>query len=356
MKKKRIKLHDAVWGNILTLTEIFKKLYPIFFPAVVVMMIGTFGYTLIEGWSLFDSFYMTIITLTTVGFQELHILSKSGRVFTIFLLITGLGNITYIISHLSRDFIQSIFNSELVKKKMQHSLDKMTDHYIICGYGRIGKIICEELQISRIPFVIVDAEADPTDEKATEEIPYVKGDASNEDVLKDAGIFRAKGLVSVVHSEADNVFITLTARAMKPDIFIIARHEIESTRKKLLRAGANRVVNPYHIGSVRISQMITKPTVSSILERASQRGEFNLSIEELYVDGSSFLDGKTLRDTSIRDSFNVIIIAIEHEDGTVTFNPTSTHMIAPSDRLVMIGNQEGLNALRNHLSSFSNKK
>lgn len=318
-------------------------------PVIIIITLGTFGYHWLEGWTLFDSFYMTIITLTTVGFEETHPLSSGGRMFTLFILVTGLGNMAYLISHFSQGVLQNMFKETMNRKKMDKKLNTLENHYIICGFGRVGSAVAKNLIEASIPVVVIDQGHDPDVILQELDCVVVIGDASHEENLIKAGIERAKGLVSAVHSEAENVFITLTARELNPKLYILARYEENSTQKKLLHAGANRVINPYRIGSERISQMILRPTVSNILEKATERGEFELNIEEFHVPKNSFLDQKTLIESQIRDHFNLIIIAIDHGDGDITFNPHPNQKLTFNDRLVVIGNQEGITSLKNKL-------
>lgn len=310
---------------------------------LVIVLLGTFGYHFIEGWTLFESLYMTIISLTTVGYGEIHTLSSGGKIFTMILIITGISNFAIVIRNLSLQVLKPLFGNTYREKKMEKTLKNIKDHFIICGFGRIGRDVCENLINSDIKIVIIDSdlERSPLEHK----IPVIHGDASSEEVLIKAGIARAKGLVSTVNTDAGNVFITLTARELNPGLFIIARYEIESTKGKLKRAGADHVINPYQIGSDKISQIIIKPTISKILDFAHQKGHFELSIEELEIKDNHPLIGQKIRDCGIRDRFNVIIIAVEKTNGEIVTNPGPNYELEKYDRMVLIANQNEVFAL-----------
>jgi voltage-gated potassium channel len=314
-------------------------------PLFVIIFCGTYGYYLIEGWSLFDSLYMTVISLTTVGYSETHPLSQAGKIFTIILILSGIGSVAYIIGNISMQFIHPFFEFVTKEKKMDSALKKIKDHFIVCGYGRIGRDVSLNLVKEGRPVVVIDRQPVQSKELEKYQVPVVVGDASNEDCLLKAGIDRAKGLVSAVTSEAENVFITMTARGINPELFIISRFEEPATRQKLMRAGANKVINPYQIGSDKISHIILKPTISKILDFAQERGQFQINIEELALKKKNPLIGKTLRNCGIRDKHNIIIIAIEKQEGDIIANPGPDYVFQEFDRLVMIANSAELKSI-----------
>ena len=307
-------------------------------PLILIILVGTFGYCIIEGWSPFDALYMTVISLTTVGYGETHPLSNTGKVFTMILILSGIGSVAYIIGNISMQYIHPFFDFVMKEKKMENTLNKLTDHFIICGYGRIGRDVTMNLVKTGVPVVVVDKEPIFKTELEKYQVPIVVGDASYEEVLEKARIDQARGLVSAVTSEAENVFITMTARDLKPSLFIISRFEEPATQKKLFRAGADKVINPYQIGSDKITHIILKPTISKILDFAQQRGQFELNIEELALSKDSSLIGKTIRNCGIRDNHNVIIIAIETSNGDIITNPGPDYTFQENDRLVLIAN------------------
>jgi len=312
---------------------------------LLIFFVGIGGYHFIEGWSLFDSLYMTVISLTTVGFRETHPMTQAGKSFTMLLIITGVGSFAYIVRNFSLQFLQPFFGSAIKERKMEQMLKNIKDHYIICGFGRIGRDVSNILASEGIPIVVIDKESNEELEINASNLLVVYGDASHEDVLIKAGIESAKGLVSAVKLEAENVFITMTARDLNPGLFIISRFEEIATKKKLLRAGANKVVNPYQIGSEKITHIILKPTISKILDFAHQRGQFALNIDELEVKNNNPLVGQTVRQCKIRDEHNIIIIAIEKSDGQIISNPGPDYMFEVNDRVVMIANVTEINTL-----------
>lgn len=324
-------------------TFMFLQVLKALSPLVVIVLCGTFGYHLIEGWNLFDSLYMTVVSLTTVGYSETHPLSDTGKAFTMVLIISGIGNVAIVIRNFSAEFINSIFKNAIREHKMEKRLKSIKNHYIVCGYGRMGRDVSASLIQSGRSVVLIDS--DPEHFTEPPEALYLIGDASNEEILLKAGIKEAKGLISTVHSDASNVFITLTARELNPQLYIISRFELHSTEKKLRRAGADYVINPYKIGGQKISQIILKPTVSKILDFAQKRKGFQLNIEELDIRGNNPLLGQTLRECKIRDHYNVIIIAVEKNGGSIITNPGPDYQFEEYDRVVMIADHAELQAL-----------
>ncbi|RMF93014.1 MAG: potassium channel protein [Nitrospinota bacterium] len=310
-----------------------------------VLLVGTAGYALLEGWSLVDSLYMTIITLTTVGYGEVHPLSPSSRLFTMGLIVAGVGIVGYTIGTLTQSMVEGQLRSLLGRRKLEREIATLKDHFIVCGFGRMGSFVCRELHAQGLPFVVVERNAELIQEIEEEHFLYVRGDATDDDVLLQAGIERAKGLVSSVASDADNVFITMSARGMNPSLYIVARAENEATERKLQRAGANRVVSPYRIGGMRMAQAILKPAVVDFIEIASQTRGVELLMEELEVGPHSQLVGTILRESGIRQKLGLIIIAIQKSSGAMIFNPASDTLIEAGDRLITMGDTQSLRQL-----------
>jgi voltage-gated potassium channel len=327
-----------------------KNIIRALFMLGLVLLIGTMGYMGIEGWSPIDSLYMTIITITTVGFKEVHDVSPPGQVFTVFLIFMGMGIIAYALGMVAQIMVELQVRSILGRRKLGLKIKSIKNHYIICGYGRIGRIISQELKANGIPLLVIDNNSDSKQVLDQQDIPYVIDDATSEDVLLEAGIERAKGLVSVVLSDADNLFITMTARGLNPDLFILARADEEHTNKKLLRAGANRVVLPYLIGGRKMAHTITKPAVTDFLELTVHDKDIDLEMGELLVNQRSRLNGVTLSDSGIRQEMNVIIVAIRKKSGDMTFNPSSGTRIETDDTLIALGESNDLQRLSSILS------
>jgi voltage-gated potassium channel len=316
----------------------------------VVLLVGTGGYMLFEHWDFMDALYMTVITITTVGYREVGPVSDIGRIFTIFIIFFGVGIIAYILGLAAQVMVDTQVRSLIGRRKLGRKLKSLKDHYILCGFGRIGSIIARELWVNKIPMVIIDTDPENTEGLESEGIPYINDDATSDEVLLNAGIERAKGMVSVVASDADNLFITMTARGLNHDLFILARADEEATEKKLLRAGANRVVMPYFIGGHKMAQAIIKPAVTDFLDFALESKDIGLEMEEFKVGENSQLNGIVLMDSGIRQELDVIIVAIRKRDGAMQFNPSSQTRIEAGDTLISLGKSDDLGKLAKILS------
>ena len=298
----------------------------------------------VEKWGFFDSLYMTIITLTTVGYMEVHPLSNIGRAFTIILILTGVGTMLYVLSVGARILLEGELREIFGRRKLSKRIEKLEDHYIICGYGRMGKIICREMMQSNAAFIIT--EKDPgVIASIDKDILAVQGDSTQDAVLKEAGIEKAKGLISVLSTDADNLYVVLSARGLNPKLRIVARASDEGVEQKLLRAGADNVVSPYFIGGLRIAHTILKPAVVDFIEFATKSGNIELQMEEIKVKESSPITDKALDECGIRKEMGIIIVAIKRESGEMEFNPKSTSVIKRGDTLVAMGETKQLKAL-----------
>jgi len=312
---------------------------------VTVIAFGTLGYAMIEDWQAFDALYMTIITLATVGFREVHELSPEGKIFTIVLIISGTGIIAYTLSSLIQFTLEGQLRKILGRKKLESRIGKLRDHYIICGYGRIGHLICREFQSRPTPFVIVEQNPNHIERLEREGYMYVEGDATDDETLQAAGIEHAKGLITAVTSDTDNVYITLTARGLNPKLFILARAGEEGAEKKLMRAGASKVISPYTIGASRMAQAILRPSVVDFIELATASEHLALQIEEIRIAADSVLAGKNLINSGIRQSMGIIIVGIKESDGKMTFNPPPEKNIEPNSVLIILGERPAISQL-----------
>ena len=297
---------------------------------------GTLGYSFIEDWNFFDSLYMTVITLSTVGYSEIHNLSHKGEIFTILLIIMGVGTIAYTISSMIQFMVEGHLHQILGRKKVQKKISRLHGHYIVCGYGRIGRRISREFAAKPIPFIVV--ENDPKRCQRLEEDGYlfIEGDATQDEVLERAGIGQAKGLITGVTSDSANVFIILTARGINPSLFIMARASEEGAEVKLMRAGANKVISPYTIGASRMAQAILRPAVVDFIDIATGPENIDLQMEEIPVAPESKLVGKDLSQSDIRKELRLIIIGIKHAD-KMNFNPEADTIIEAGDTLIALG-------------------
>lgn len=308
---------------------------------VVLFLLGITGYSLIEDWSLLDSLYMTVITLSTTGYKEVYPLSEAGKVFTMILIIFGITIFLYAL----REFNLLLFEGKFFQdRKMQKKINQFENHYIICGYGRMGKKIAQELYKRKTPFVILEKELE--NPKQMEKYQYIAGDATEDENLIKAGIQKAKGLVSVLSSDIANTFTTLSARGLNPSLKIIARAEDESSREKLLKAGADRVVLPYEIGGYRITQALLRPIVVDFIDEVFSRSDLGLGIEEVKIVEESKLVGKSIAESEIRSDFNTIIVGIYRDSGKLIYNPRSDTMIEKKDILIVIGEIKKLDKLQ----------
>ncbi len=311
-----------------------------------IIAFGTGGYAWVEGMSVFEAFYMTIITISTVGFGEIRPLSPQGRAITIVVIVTGISIGTYALGQLVRIFVEGELRSFMGRRKLKKSILALRNHYIVCGYGRIGKTICNELAVEHIKFVVIEKNPVRNEELESRGYLYLNMDATSEEALTNAGIQTAKGLITAVRSDAINVFITLTAKALAPDIFVLSRASDETNESKILRAGATRVVSPDLIGARRMAQVIKKPTVVDFIDTAMMSSDLNLAMEEALIRPDSDLVGKSVVESNIRQDFGVIIVAIKKPTGEMLFNPMPSETINAGDVVVVIGKKQELKKLR----------
>ncbi|MBW2092802.1 MAG: NAD-binding protein, partial [Deltaproteobacteria bacterium] len=305
---------------------------------VVILLCGMVGYALIEGWDLLDALYMTIITVATIGYGEIRPLSPAGRVFTIFLILFGVGNVAYLISQLTRTMVEGSLRRVMGRRKLERQIKAIKDHYIICGYGRIGRVIAQEVKAKKLPLVVIEHKQEIIDQIEQDGHLYITGEATDDANLIQAGIERARGLVAVVSSDADNVYIVLTARAMNENLYIVARASEEKSVSKLERAGADKVVSPYNIGARNMAQTLLRPTVSDFIETTVHgRGDLNLAMEEILVTPQAKLKDITLKDSNIRQDLGLIVIAIKKADGDMIFNPWAHERFEIGDTLIAVG-------------------
>lgn len=309
----------------------------------LVITFGTVGYIFIEGWGLLDALYMTIITLTTVGYREVHELSSKGMIFTIVLLLVGVGTVLYALSAGAKIILEGELQELFGRKRLEKKIKELKDHYIVCGYGRMGRIICRELKEKHVPFLAVERSADAS--LLTGEVLIMPGDATNDEVLREAGIKKAKGLISVLPTDAENLYVVLSARELNPDLYIVARASEEGSENKLLRAGANKVVSPYSIGGLRIAHTVLRPAVVDFIEFATKTGNIELQMEEIVIPENSRLVGQSLDQCGLGRELGVIIVGIKRLSGEMRFNPTSRSTIKAGDTLIALGDISKLKIL-----------
>ena len=325
----------------------FRAEGPVFAIALLVLIIagGTAGYMTIEGWDAWDAFYMTIITITTVGYEEVHRLSRTDQAFTVVLLLSGVGAALYTFTLLATVVVEGGLPKRLQRRRQQRMLETVKDHFIICGYGRIGSIVAQQFRRQRIPYVVVERNAERVQTAIEQGALGVEADASREDVLKRVGIDRARGLIAVVGTDAENVYAVLSARVMRPDLFIVSRAETEDATSKLKRAGADRVISPYQIGAVQIAQTALRPAVVDFMELATSSDNLELAMEQITIGPQSTLANRSIVEANLRQKYGVIVVGIQREDSRMEFNPEPATSIRPGDKLVVLGRPESLKRL-----------
>lgn len=313
---------------------------------ILIFCLGVTGYMRVEGWSFFDSLYQVVITLSTVGFQEVYPLSRQGRIVTMLLIVSGVGSFAYLVGAFTQILVEGRLQQFLGRRRMQKIIDGLTKHVIICGYGRIGSIVAQEIQTENVPCVIVENNTDVVAQLAEQGIPYVAGDATADEVLLSAGLLRAKTLVAALSQESANVYVTLTARQLAPRIRIVARADATDHTQRLQRAGADQVLVPHLYGGVRMAQSVLRPTVTSFLELTDRGGAIDLQMEELLVNETSDIVNKNLIEARIRPRFNLIVIAVKKASGEMIFNPQPQSVLEAGDTMILVGKQDGLDGLR----------
>ena len=311
---------------------------------VLIVLGGMAGFHYIEGWPWFDGFYMTLTTLTTIGYGEVHPLSHNGRVFNSALIFFGVGTSFVMIGFLTQALLEFELQSVFGRKRMEREIARLTGHYIICGAGRVGRSVARELGRKPAPFVIIENKREKIDRYASEGWLTLEGDATQERTLEDARIREAKGLVAATTADATNIYIVLTARGMNPKLKIIARASEESAEKHLVTAGADTVVSPYHFAGSRIAQTFLRPGVVNFFDAAHGHLGLDLEMDEIPVASSSKLAGKTIATSGIRQQMGVIVLAIHRKTG-MHFNPTSDDVIEAGDALIAMGEPEQLRLL-----------
>lgn len=316
-----------------------------------VFFAGTIGYVAIEGWAPWDAFYMTVTTVTTVGFREVHELSRAGQVFTVFLVLGGVGAALYTFSQFAALVVEGGLANHLRQRRRVRMIDTVKDHFIVCGYGRIGSIVAREFRQQGVPFVVIERDPARYHSAVERGVLAIEADASQEDVLKRAGIERARGLITAVGTDAENVYTVLTARVLSPDLFIISRSESSDSARKLRAAGANRVISPYQIGAVQIAQTAIRPAVVDFFDLATSSDNLELAMEQITISSKSALADQSILDANLRQRFGVIIVAIQRGDQRMEFNPEPTTPMRSGDQLVVLGRPDSLKQLEGEAGS-----
>jgi len=298
---------------------------------------GTVGYHLIENWTLSESLYMTVITVSTVGYGELHPLTEAGRLFTVILIALGVGVVTFSISVIFRIIFQHQLKIFMEKRSMQREIDSIDKHIIVCGYGRMGRKTATALINAGRRVVVIESLGSLAEEIERDGIPVIMGEAAEEETLQRAGIDRAASLVATLGSDADNLFLTLTARGMNPDLDIIARAEDDRNCRKFTQAGASRVVSPLDAGSNRIIRLITRPDIVDFVELIAEGDDIKFEVSKITLDDSSRFAGKTLAEGRIRQEVGGMVMAVQRSSGRTLFDPSPDLRLEIGDSLFVVG-------------------
>jgi len=309
-----------------------------------VLVGGTLGYMLIEGWGLLDSVYMTVITVATVGFREVRTLSDGGRWFTILLVFAGVGGIAFSIGALAEFMVEGQLIELLEGRRMAKRIEELNGHYVVVGLGRVGSVVCQTLAEQGVPFIVVDHAEECVVLAEEHGWLHLQGDATSEEVLDAAGVTRAKGLVTALDTDADNLFVSLTARGMNPDLFIVARSSSLASEGKILRAGADRVITPNVIGGRRMATSLLDPLVADYLDIVTHQDELEYRLEAMSISSDSQLAGLPMHDAHVRDVTGAFILAITSGD-SMDSNPSPGRVLCAGDQIVALGTRSQLDAL-----------
>lgn len=312
---------------------------------VVLLLVGTLGYIIIEGWAFFDALYMTVITIATVGYGEVHDISMTGRMFTVVLILLGVSFFLYVAGSTIQFLVEGRIRHVLGRRKLDKQIDRQKDHYILCGYGRMGRALGRLIRQRHQGVVAIEENEGRLPMLNADGVLYLIGKANNKELLIKAGIHRAKGFISVVGTDADNVFLTLIARQLNPKLKIIARAIQNDTKDTLMAAGADEVISPYDSGARLMAHAVLRPTVLKFLEMAFNVDNTDIQVEEFTIRQGSQLADKTLLEGGLRKGLNIIVIFIRKQDGDLVFNPGPDTLIQCNDTLVVMGCEDNIKGL-----------
>ncbi|MFC1900311.1 potassium channel family protein [Chloroflexota bacterium] len=310
---------------------------------VAIIVIGTIGYSIIEGWNPFDSLYMTAMTITTVGYQELYPLSTGGRAFSIFLMFGGVGAALYTLTGIIQYVIEGNIGTTWWRRRMKNKINKLNAHFILCGYGRVGEEIANIFKEEDVPFVVIDNRPECVARAQQEGYLYLEGDATSDETLKEAGIEKARGLVAALGTDVDNTYITLSARGLYPQLFITTRASDAEAENKMRRAGADRIVSPNVIGARRMAMLSLRPAVVDFLDTITRRRGPELQMENVAILDDSFLNGQTIDD--VRHCSKATVMALSKKTGRFIANPSGDEKVTAGDSLIIMGTSEQLTSL-----------
>lgn len=316
-----------------------------------ILMVGVLGYMIIEDANFLDALYMTVITLTTVGFREAIELHDSGKLFTILLLFLGVGTIFYVVGQIIQMFLEGQIGGILEMRRMERRMQNMKDHYVVAGYGRVGQIVCAEFKKRGIATVVIESD-DRLEELLREnENQFIIANAAQDEVLTKANITKARALISTISDEAHTVYLVLSARQMNPDLFIIARADSNEAQRKLERAGADRVICPHELGGIRMALSTLRPTLLDFMQIEPYGGDLGITVEEVLVGENSRVDGVALKDSKLRENLGIMVVGLKKEDQELVINPSANTVISAGDKLIIIGKGERLSELDDYIEA-----
>ena len=318
----------------------------------ILISVGTLGFYVIGGdeWSLIDSFYMTLFTMTTVGFGEVHPLSDLGRLWTSFVIVFGVSGFLYMLSEIGAELIEFRVYKENQKKR---KIRKMKNHYIICGYGRMGAVIAKELHDKGYPFVVVELDQDKVDKISALGYQSILGDATIEKTLEEAGIHEAAGIVVCLNNDPDNLFVTLTARSLNHDAFLVSRCSQINNTPKLKQAGADKVVNPYTAGGHRMAELLISPELEDTVSLSLSQDIVDLAIDEVNLANLNSFHGVKIKDSKIREEFNLVIVGLVNGDGSYEINPDPELQLSADHTVMIMGQKEQLQQFKDKFPSHT---
>jgi voltage-gated potassium channel len=314
-----------------------------------VLAIGTVGFVWISGYPVFDAFYMSLITITTVGYFEVHTLDRAGRIFNSFLVLFGVSTMFYAVGVITQTVLETEFTELFQKRRSKRMIDQLNDHYIVCGFGRVGRGAAAELQRTGVPFLVMDRNKERVEWAIKSGITAVLADATRDELLIEAGVHRARGLIAALASDSDNLFLILSAKGLNPKLKVSARVGEEASEAKMRRAGADAVFMPYTITGYRLAQSMLRPHVFEFLDMTGSTSSLgaNVGIEEVQVGTRASLASKSLRDLQLRRNAGVIVLAIRRADGQMIFNPPAEAVIETGDTLIVMGAYDDVSKLQN---------
>ena len=321
--------------------------------ALLVVLVGVVGYTQVEGWDFLDSLYMTLITITTVGFGEVHPLSSAGKIFTVILIVGGMAAVSVWLGAVTSIVIHREVRPFFWRRKMEKAIASIENHIIICGAGETARIALQEFQKAGEKIVVVDKDSAILTELAenVDDVLVLEGDATKDETLRQANVTKAKGLISILPTDAENLFVVISARALNPNLRIVARAIESHTHEKLLQVGADYVISPKILEGLRMASVLLRPAVVSFLEVMMRETEITLRMEDLQVPEKSPLAGKTLSEAKIPQKTGLIIIAMKKHDGRFIFNPGPRNVLQPGDELIVLGQHDQFDKLRSYLEN-----